>query len=245
MPDIIKTRAFVLRKIDYGDTSKIATLFTEEAGKISAIVKGAKSNKSKLGGQVDLLNLLNLVVYDKASREVQLITQADIIEHYPKIKSDLELLKYSSAIIELVLNLIPINEPNEQLFKAMIKIFSLLENKSDQPIILFIRFFLYFIKVIGYEIQFENCAECGVELIKSSEYGFNYEFGFLCVNCKHDHLSNQNFSKELFNFLYCLNQRNCKVKFEQNSALSVVSFLESYLKYQVPEFSGLSSLKMF
>ena len=47
MSEILKTEAVVLSKMNYSDTSIIASLFTEESGKISAIIKGARTAKSR------------------------------------------------------------------------------------------------------------------------------------------------------------------------------------------------------
>ena len=54
MSSIIKTRAFVLSKLDYGDTSKIANFYTEEFGRIAGIVKGARSPRSKIGKTIEI-----------------------------------------------------------------------------------------------------------------------------------------------------------------------------------------------
>jgi DNA repair protein RecO (recombination protein O) len=60
MSEIVKTEAVVLNKIDYRDTSVIASLYTEDFGKISAIIKGGRSSKSKTGRIVDPLNHLRI-----------------------------------------------------------------------------------------------------------------------------------------------------------------------------------------
>ena len=44
MSEIIKTEAMVLTKMDYGDTSKIVSLYTKDFGKLSAIIKGGRSS---------------------------------------------------------------------------------------------------------------------------------------------------------------------------------------------------------
>ena len=62
MSEIIKTEAVVLSKMDYRDSSNIALLFTEDLGKVSVIVKGARSDKSKYGRIVDPLNYLSIVI---------------------------------------------------------------------------------------------------------------------------------------------------------------------------------------
>jgi DNA repair protein RecO (recombination protein O) len=81
--------------MNYGDSSSIALLFTEDLGKISVIVKGARSPKSKYGKIVDPLNYLSVVLYKKETRDLQLLSGADIIEHYPAMKNDLNKLGYA------------------------------------------------------------------------------------------------------------------------------------------------------
>ena len=122
MSEIIKTEAVVLSKMNYGDSSNIASLFTEDLGKLSVIIKGARSPKSKYGKIVDPLNYLLVVLYKKESREVQLLSGADIIQHFPEIKNDLDKLSYAYAVAELIKNLVADDELNKKLFKGVIKI---------------------------------------------------------------------------------------------------------------------------
>jgi len=49
MSQIIKTEGIVLSKIDYSDSSKIVSIYSEEFGKTSAIVKGGRGKIQKLG----------------------------------------------------------------------------------------------------------------------------------------------------------------------------------------------------
>ncbi|MCH7771446.1 MAG: DNA repair protein RecO, partial [Bacteroidetes bacterium] len=74
MSKIIKTEAIVLSKMNYRDTSIITIVYTEELGKISAIVKGGRSPRSKFGMIIDPLNHLQIIIYLKESREVQLLS---------------------------------------------------------------------------------------------------------------------------------------------------------------------------
>ena len=140
MSDIIKTKAVVIKKLDYGDTSKIATFFTEDFGKISAIIKGARSPKSKMGSVVDILNTVQIVYYKKESREIQLISQADLINHYSRIKEDLDKLKYASAVAELLLNLILDDEAHPKLYKGSIKILDLMNESKESAEYYFVKY---------------------------------------------------------------------------------------------------------
>ena len=85
MSIIEKTEGIILRKSDYGDSSSIITIYTRDFGKVSAILKGAKSPKSKYGASGDILNRVELVFYKKEGRQVQTISQIDLVKHYQNI----------------------------------------------------------------------------------------------------------------------------------------------------------------
>ena len=119
MSEIVKTEAVVLSKMDYRDTSSILSVYTKDYGKISVILKGVRNPKSKKGFVAEPLNHLHIIIYRKDSRELQLLSSADLISHFPRIKEDLDRLKYSLAILELVKNLTPDNEVNTRLFNGL------------------------------------------------------------------------------------------------------------------------------
>ena len=161
MSEIVKTEAIVLSKVNYGDTSSISSLYTKDHGKLSAIIKGGRNPKSKMGLLIDPVNYLQVVLYKKDTREVQFISSADLVEHFTKIKSDLEKLKYSQAIIELVKKLTIEHEVNEKLFRGVVRILELIESSNEPNEVLFGRFFLFFLKETGFELQLEKCMSCG------------------------------------------------------------------------------------
>lgn len=245
MSEIIKTKGIVLRKIDYGDSSKIATLLTEHHGKLSVILKGAKSAKSKIGGIVDLLNHVEIVLYKKAGRSVQVLTQADLITHYPLIKDDLDKIKYASAITELTHLLTIEEETHERMYRGLSRILDLMNNLNSIPKLLFVKYFLFFLEDIGYALEIEKCSQCSKNLKDSGVVKFNYDNGFMCSECGSNHLISHEFNEELFTSLYCLNGRQKNEIINESDLDSLIFFLEKYLSYHVDEFNGLRSLKAY
>ncbi|MBA4318361.1 MAG: DNA repair protein RecO [Flavobacterium sp.] len=245
MSELIKTEAIVLRKLDYGDTSKIAALYTEELGRISVIVKGGRTSKSKIGMIVDPLNIIQIVLYKKESREIQLLTQADIVLSPSLIKNELERIKYASAINELVYTLIPEHEPNHKIYRGVKRIFTLMNEKGESPKVLLIRFFLFFLKEIGYEIQLSHCADCRKDLSSEQELFFSYNKGVLCPVCKENHVISFDLNQELFNHLICLNGKKNGFQFDAKVLDRIIFFLEKYLSSNIEEFKGLKSLHIY
>ncbi|MEG8947449.1 DNA repair protein RecO [Rosettibacter firmus] len=244
MSEIIKTRAIVLRKLDYGDTSKIAQFYTEDFGKISAIIKGGRTPKSKIGLIVDTFNLLQIIIYRKETRDVQIISDAELLQYYSNIKEDFERLKYASAVIELLLNLTIENDHNQRLFNGTERILELLNTPDKNPKFYFAKYFLFFIKEIGYEFPVNRCSLCKKELINGMQVYYNYDNGILCSECSKDRLIHFEFTKELFKLLKCLNTKINNIQYTEDDLNKIIQLLEKFIKYHIQEFKGLKSLEL-
>ena len=245
MSEIVKTEAVVLSKINYGDTSSIVSLYTESDGKISAIVKGGRSPKSKLGKIIEPLNHLQIIIYKKNTRDVQLLSSADLISHFINIKEDLDATKYSFAIIELVKNLTSEHESNLKLFKGLIKILNMINEKKEAPAFLYGRFLLFFLSELGYEITVEKCSICKGEIESSKTLGFDFESGFVCSDCFESHSGLENISAELFELIFCLKTNKKSKKFSVDLMDKFNLLLERYLKFHVSDFKGIQSFQIF
>jgi len=245
MSKIVKSKAFVLNKLDFGDSSKIVNLYSKEFGRVAGIIKGARSPKSKIGKVVDVLNLVEIIFYKKDGRDLQIITQADLVSNFTHIKSDLEKLKYASSIMELVLKLTVEDDPHERLFNGMVKILKRLDSEQTEPMLLFIMFYKFFLDEIGYGIEVENCSECNAQLSLSPVVLYNYELGFMCQSCGSEHIVTYKFSTELFNKIICLSQRNKNFSYSKEELESIIAFFEKFLIYHIDEYKGLRSLQMY
>ena len=243
MSEIVKTEAIVLSKINFGDSSSIASLFTEDLGKISVIVKGARSPKSKYGRIVDPLNYLSVVLYKKESREIQLLSGADIIDHFITMKNDLSKLGFAYAVAELVKNLLAEHEVNKKVFKGIIKILSRLNSGEEKSEITFGRFFIFLLKETGYEIQINSCAICGKDKFIDDLY-YNFEKGLICGECKKTVVDNYDINLELLRYLNCLKTNESADTFSNLILRKAINFMENHLKYHMPDFKGISSLKL-
>ena len=243
MSEILKTEAVVLSKMNYGDSSNIASLFTEDLGKVSVIVKGARSGKSKYGKIVDPLNYLSVVLYKKESREIQLLSEADLIEHFPAIKNDLTKLGFAHGIIELIKNLLAEHEVNKKLFKGVIRILHRLNSSSENSEITFSRFLFFLLKEIGYEIQLDACANCSKPVTSENAY-YHRDKGVICGNCKVSVVDIVKINAELFKYLNCLKIGESADNFDNLIQQKAILFMENHLKYHVPDFKGINSLSI-
>lgn len=244
MSDIIKTEAIVLNKINYGDTSIIATFYTKEYGKLSGILKGGRSSKSKIGAAVNPINHIEIVLYKKDTREVQLVSAASIISYYPGIKDNFEKIQYAFAVIELLKKLTLEHETNYKLFNGTVRILSLLETSNEEPLVIFGRYFLFFLTEMGYEFQFERCVSCGKSKFNNENLAYNFDLGIFCEQCSHENSYSSSVEMELFNYLLCLKYNKPAEKLSKSVKEKAIAFLERFTKHHIPDFKGLQSIQL-
>jgi DNA repair protein RecO (recombination protein O) len=243
MSEIIKTEAIVLSKMNYGDTSNILSVYSREYGKLSVIIKGARSPKSKSGYVADPPNQVQIVIYKKDTRDIQILSSIDLISHFSHLKEDIDKLKYSFAIIELVKKLTPEHETNVRLFNGLSRILSLIDSSKGKNQILFGRFFLFFLKEIGYEVQLDKCVSCGTSNLVGENLAYNFDLGILCTNCSYKNRTDFKLSQELFDYLLCLNNNKSADIYSEFTLDKAIIFMERYLKFHVPDFKGIQAFQ--
>jgi len=114
---ITKTDIIVFRKVDYSESSIIATVLSREHGKIALMVRGARKPKSKFSGMIQPGNLLKAIYYYKASRNVQTLSEASYDYRLKTISVDIEKMALSTSALELIAQLVHENEVNEPVFE--------------------------------------------------------------------------------------------------------------------------------
>ena len=83
---LYKTRGIVIHTIKYSDTSVIAKIYTEKFGLRSYLIRGVRSKKAKIrAAQLQHLNLLDLVVYEKGNDGLQNLKETEIAYQFNSI----------------------------------------------------------------------------------------------------------------------------------------------------------------
>src|SRR5271165_5361102 len=113
-----KASAIVLRTTDWSETSRIATLWTRELGKVRAVAKGGRRLRSSFESALDLLTLCSIVLLRKSSGGLDLLTEAQVVRRFPRLRSDLGALYAAYYVAELLADLTEDYDPHPTLFDA-------------------------------------------------------------------------------------------------------------------------------
>lgn len=122
-----------MRTIDYRESSKIVTLFTQSHGKTAVIVKGLKKAKSNFLGMLEIGNILDIVFYFKETRSVQNLTKASYRKKTYDIRLDMEKMAISTAALEMIDQLVMENQASEELYEFTEQLLIWLHQTKSSP----------------------------------------------------------------------------------------------------------------
>jgi DNA repair protein RecO (recombination protein O) len=168
----------VLRTYRLGEADRIIVLCTERHGKVRAVAKGVRKTKSKFGSRLEPTSHVALQLYE--GRELDIVTQAETVDHFRSIRSDLERIAKASAMLEAVDQLAQEREPNPQLYQMLLGALRSL-GAHDSPLVV-PAFFLKLLALEGLRPLVEQCVECGAE---QPLVAFDLDAGgALCDGCR-------------------------------------------------------------
>ena len=154
MSMLIRTEAVVLRSIPYGETSRIATLFTREKGKIAVVAKGARKPKSKFGSTLQVLSVVEAVIYYRPSRNVQ--TLAECAHLHVHRMDDLGRLAAGMQMVELTNRVMQDEEEQPAVYELLAAVLGFLPNSQSNAILLQLFFKLQLATMLGFAPAFDR-----------------------------------------------------------------------------------------
>ena len=156
---IINTNAIVLKTFSYGETSLISRCFTEDRGKISFIIKGAKSKKNLIAPYFQPLSYINIIFNENEKRELQIVSKVSFVKIWTKIPLSLKKMTLSQSVLEISDFTLERNDPYPNLFKILIKTFLYFENGDFDENIVFWHYECKVLSEMGFLIDTEDNQE--------------------------------------------------------------------------------------
>ncbi len=137
-----KTRGIVLRSTSYSDTSVIVKIYTEDFGVLSFLVKGAKRKNASIKANLfGPLSMLDLSIYKKEKKNLQILKEATIETHFVSISADPAKTSILFFLNEVLIKCLQDDEVNIELFNFLHESLTALETAEKQ----FSNFYLVFL----------------------------------------------------------------------------------------------------
>ncbi len=185
MSALLQSEGLVLRTLDFGESDRVVHLLTPDAGRLSAIAKGARRSVKRFPGTLDLFNHVTIAIERKRSGLLARLDQARLVHAYPGVRSDASRFALGCYLLELLDRLAPdggARSDHAALFAFALAALARVE--SDTPdVALRVRLELHALAALGLRPELARCVRCS-EPIQSVSVRFHVaDGGPLCERC--------------------------------------------------------------
>jgi DNA repair protein RecO (recombination protein O) len=175
-----RAQAVVLRHFEFGEADRILTLFTLEHGKIKAIAKGVRKIASRKAGHLEPFTQVNL--FFAKGRDLAIITQAETINAFLKIKEDLTLTGYAAYVVELLERFTYEEGANRELYNLLVDTLTRLQdNPFPRNVVHYYEIRL--LDLLGFRPNLQTCSQCGKDIKPENQYFTVQGCGVYCPAC--------------------------------------------------------------
>lgn len=176
-------QAINIGSFDLGEADRVLTLFSAEKGLIKAVAKGARKPGTKMAGRSDILCVNQLLL--AKGRTFEIITQAQTIETFSALRSNLAALSYGLYYAELAACFGQgLEEEAQEFFDFLIQSLKSLAGNLENPLESCMIFELQLLDFLGYRPELTFCISCRDALHEYNLSRFNIELGgVLCSAC--------------------------------------------------------------
>jgi len=242
---IERCEGIVLRTYPLGDTSRIVVAYTRERGLMRLVAKGARKTPSRFGFSLEPLSRSRFVVYWKANRELQLLSQAETMSALGSQLQSLERLAHAQAALELVDRLVWGEEPQVDLYELLTRTLEAVRVAPQRSLTaVTLAFQLQVASLLGYRPRLDACAECGQALSPRRLFS-PAKGGMLCDRCAATEAGVVSLSADALAGLSLLLSRPVAQAgefFEVQRAGEILRVVETFLRHHFQRFQGLNSL---
>lgn len=179
----VTTHAIVLRRADYRENDRMLTLFSPTLGRVDALCRGCRRQKSPLMAASEVFCTGEYVLYQ--SRERTTVVSCAISDSYYALRDDYERLAHGMYALELCLAAVQPGQENERLFLLLLRSLAHLCYGVAQPRRVTAVFLMGMTSLLGFRPQVGRCARCGRPVGEEhAAVAFSPQAGgVLCASC--------------------------------------------------------------
>jgi DNA repair protein RecO (recombination protein O) len=165
----VRTRAIVLRRTNYGEADRILQLLTPE-GKRSVMARGARREKSKLAGGIELFAISDIVITE-GKGDLGILTSARLVQFYRHILEDYDTMQFAYEAVKQVGKASDmVDEPDW--YDVLSEVLMALDALGISRQLVQTWFYLHYARLLGYELSLSNDID-GQKLAPEKRYTYD------------------------------------------------------------------------
>jgi DNA repair protein RecO (recombination protein O) len=156
----IQSEALVVRTVELGESDVVATLVTEQVGKVSAIVRGARKGSRRVEGALEPIHTIAVLLEDKGA-ELVTLKESRIVRTRPGVVSSLDALDAAGVALRWARHLFPARTPEPEGWRVLIDLLDALDAAPGSSQLELTRAGLALLAAVGYALDLERCVVGG------------------------------------------------------------------------------------
>ena len=161
MPQIV-TNAVVLRRADYRENDRMLTLFSPTLGRIDALSRGCRRQKSPLMAASEVFCAGEYVLYTAGERMT--VVSCQVEDTFYPLRADFERLAHGMYALELCAAAVQPEQENERLFLLLLRSLAHLAYSEVDARRVTAVFLMGLTSLIGFRPQVGRCVRCGMPI---------------------------------------------------------------------------------
>jgi len=145
-------RGIIVKHAKGKEADAFVWIFTYEFGPIRMIAKNLRHPNSRRAGHIDHLNLVRYLAVPREGSTY--LVQIESENSFPRIKADLYKARIGYTIMELILQLTPIEQEDKPLFTSLLNTLVVVEKANNRTYLdkTLINFQQYLLRHLGYPL---------------------------------------------------------------------------------------------
>jgi DNA repair protein RecO (recombination protein O) len=156
----LESEALVVKTVEVGESDVVATLVTEQIGKVSAIVRGARKGSRRVGGALEPLHTISVVLEDRG-KELATLKESHIVRLRQGVAGNLDALDAAGVALRWARHLFPPRTAEPEGWRVLVGLLDALEEGRTPPRAELARAGLLLLAAVGYSLDLERCVACG------------------------------------------------------------------------------------
>ena len=183
MPREVRLRrveAVVISHNEFGEADRLLMLYTREMGKIRTLAKGIRKTHSRKAGHLEPFTCADVLVAKGAS--FWIISQAETVKEYARIKEDLVKTGLAAYALELLERFTLEEEANAALYRLIKDTLERIHEETD-PFSAIRHYELRLLEQVGYRPELFHCVQCRKEIQAEDQFFSAQHGGVVCPRC--------------------------------------------------------------
>ena len=178
-----ETEAIILKTFPLGEADRLVSFLGLSSGRVRGVAAGARRLRNRYGSTLEVLSHVQIWYFEKETRDLVRIQQAELLESFHKAQSDYGLSTGLAVVSEVSELILPEHEVPEPMFRLILLAVRQVESTGDWSLPLSY-FAFWTVRLGGWLPRFDRCVACDTPFGSKPAFYDGHQAGLFCEKCR-------------------------------------------------------------